>query len=206
MKFPNKKYLKFNDFFKNYILELKKVYSSLDLESINKISNILEKVYISKKKLFICGNGGSASLAEHFVADHMKILGSTNKYNPKIVSLCSNKSLITAIANDINYESIFENQLKYLSEKGDYLLVISCSGNSPNVINALNWANKNKLNTISFTGFDGGKAKRISKYNIHCNSNNYGVIEDIHQSLMHIVCQFLRNKVLTKKKIIKTYF
>lgn len=206
MKFPNAKYSKLNDFFKNYFLELKKVYSSLDFKSINKISNILEKLYTSKKKLFICGNGGSASLAEHFVADHMKILGGTKKYNPKIVSLCSNKSLITAIANDINYECIFENQLKHLSQKGDYLLVISCSGNSPNVIKVLNWANKKKLNTISFTGFDGGKAKKISKYNINCNSKNYGVIEDVHQGLMHIVCQFLRNKVLTKEKIIKTYF
>lgn len=206
MKFPNKKYLKLNDFFKNYFLEIKKVYSGLDFKSINKISYILEKVYTSKKRIFICGNGGSASLAEHFVTDHMKILGSTKKYNPKIVSLCSNKSLITAIANDIDYKFIFENQLKNLSQNGDYLLAISCSGNSPNVVRALNWANKNRLNTISFTGFDGGKAKRISKYNIHCNSRNYGVIEDVHQSLMHIVCQFLRNKVLTEKKIIKTYF
>jgi len=208
MKFPFKKYKNIDNFSLDYFADFTKAKNNLNIKDLEKIIFALKKAYTNKKNtIFICGNGGSAAIANHFECDHKKILfEGTKNLNPKIISLCANNPLITAIANDFSYEEIFLKQLQYLAKKGDILITISSSGKSKNIIKALKWSNKNNIRTISFTGFDGGKAKRISKYNIHCNSNNYGVIEDIHQGLMHIFCQFLRNKVLTKKKIIKTYF
>jgi phosphoheptose isomerase len=114
--------------------------------------------------------------------------------------------LITAIANDVDYSSVFSDQLKYNFESGDILFVISASGNSPNILEALKFAKKNKIFTISFTGFNGGKAKKLSDINLHCRSFNYGIVEMMHHNFMNIIAQYLRQKVLSKKEIKKVFF
>ncbi len=207
MKFPNKKYKNVEDFFKDYFTSLNSSLSSINYINLKKIIKLLNKIYTEEKnKLFVCGNGGSAALSEHFACDHQKILFETRKFKPFIVSLVSNFALGTAISNDVNYNSVFTEQLKQIARKKDVLLVISSSGNSQNIIQALKWANKNEMTTISFTGFDGGIAKKISKINLHINSSNYGIVEANHQSLMNIISQYLKLNAVDENKINKINF
>jgi D-sedoheptulose 7-phosphate isomerase/D-glycero-D-manno-heptose 1,7-bisphosphate phosphatase len=194
MKFPNKKYIDVKSFVLDYFREFLNAKNNLKIKDLENIIRTLKKAYTNKKiKIFVCGNGGSAAIANHFECDHKKILfEGTKNLIPKIISLCSNNSLITAIANDFSYEEVFLKQLKYLAEKGDILITISSSGKSKNIIKALDWSKKNKIKTISFTGFDGGLSKKIANYNIHVSSYNYGVVENIHHAIMNIISQFLR--------------
>ena len=204
MNFPNKKYIKIEAFFEDYFLNLNSSLSSINYKNLDKIINLLNKIYTEEKnKLFVCGNGGSAALSDHFACDHQKILFETKKFKPFIISLVSNFSLGTAISNDVNYKSIFTEQLKQIAKKNDVLLVISASGNSKNVIEAIKWAKKNYMITISFTGFDGGIVRKISDINLHINSKNYGIIEANHQSLINIISQYLKMRAISKNKINK---
>jgi D-sedoheptulose 7-phosphate isomerase len=207
MKFPINKYNKLDYFSNDYFKTLSDLSKSIDLNNFNKIVKIIEKNYKSNRnKTFVCGNGGSAALANHYACDHQKILFETKKIKPKIISLCSNTPLITAIANDNTYAKIFKDQLKYSSNKDDILIVISSSGNSANVVEAINFANKKDLITISFTGFDGGLCKKISKYNINISCYNYGIVEATHHSIMNIISQFIKNKLLSKNIIKNSIF
>lgn len=207
MKFPNKKYKNVNKFFEDYFLNLNSSLSTINFSNLKQIILILKKVYSRKKnKVFVCGNGGSAALADHFACDHQKILYETNKFKPFIISLVSNAALGTAISNDINYKSIFKEQLKQIAASKDILITISASGKSDNIINAIKWANRNNLITISLTGFDGGLSKKLSKFNLHIDSKNYGIIEANHQSLMNIISQYLKLDALSLREIKKIKF
>ena len=206
-KFPNQKYKNVKNFFIDYLSDLNSSFNSLDIDILKKIILLLKKSYSQKnKKIFICGNGGSAALSDHYACDHQKILFETKKLKPIIISLVANSALGTAISNDVNYKSIFSEQLKQMARDGDILIVISASGNSKNVIEAIKWANKNKITSISFTGFDGGIVKKISKYNLHIESNNYGVIEANHQSIINIISQYIKMDVLSLNQIRKIKF
>tara|TARA_B100000989_G_scaffold151871_1_gene113332 strand:+ start:14435 stop:15058 length:624 start_codon:yes stop_codon:yes gene_type:complete len=207
MKFPKKKYSNIKTFSNDYFNNLTKSTKLIDLNNLDKICRIIEKSYRNKKrKVFVCGNGGSAALANHYACDHQKILYETKKIEPKILSLCTNIPLISAISNDNGYENTFVDQLKYNSNPLDILIIISSSGNSKNIVNALKWANKGKLTTISFTGFDGGASKKISNYNIHVPIFNYGIVEATHHSIINIISQYIKNRLLTKNQIIKNIF
>lgn len=207
MKFPSKKYYKIDSFTNDYLDEFIRCSKNLSIDDLRQIIKTLEKLYRGKKgKLYVCGNGGSAALSNHFACDHQKILSRINLLKPMITSLSANSAIMTAISNDSNYSQVFVDQLKAVANKNDLLLVISSSGNSKNIIKAIEWANKNKIKTISFTGFDGGDAKRKTKLNIHCNSKNYGIIEAIHQNIMNIISQYIRNKFSSTKKISTEYF
>ena len=120
--------------------------------------------------------------------------------------MSSNIELISAIANDIKYDDVFSFQLSRLASIGDCLITISSSGNSKNIINAIRWAKKNNIKTISLNGFDGGKAKNLSDYSINVPCNNYGIVEDLHQSIMHIISQSLRLQNLKNKDYLKINF
>ena len=135
-----------------------------------------------------------------------KNLYESKKFKPFIVSLVSNGALGTAISNDVNYKSIFKEQLKQTTIQKDILITISASGKSDNIINAIKWANKNNLITISLTGFDGGLSKKLSKYNLHIDSKNYGIIEANHQSLINVISQYLKIDALSLKEIQKIKF
>ena len=106
-------------------------------------------------------------------------------------------TMLTAIANDLSYDDIFLFQLKTLANFGDALLTISASGDSENVVKAAIWARKNKMEIIAFTGFSGGRMANLATVNLHVKADNYGVIEDVHQSLMHILAQFIRLKYMS---------
>ena len=207
MKFPIKKYYTVNEYDKNYFKLLNELSESINFKKLDKIIKIIKKNYSSKfNKLFVCGNGGSAALANHFACDHQKILFETKKIKPEIISLSSNTALITAIANDNSYDQIFVDQLKQTGNKKDILFTISSSGNSKNVVNALKYANQNGLITISLTGFNGGVSKKISKHNVHVDCSNYGIVEAVHHSIMNIISQFIKSNLIDKKKIANTIF
>ena len=111
---------------------------------------------------------------------------------PRVMSLSHPIELITAIANDIEYAEIFVHQLRNAARPGDVLITISSSGDSENIVRALAWARDNGLGTISMTGFSGGRSAKLADINLHVAAENYGVVEDAHQALMHILSQYVR--------------
>ena len=185
------------DFFLDYNKKLSEVLKKHHYDEIEKLTKFLEITIKTRKKIFVCGNGGSASIANHFLCDFNKgiKISSSKKVIPKIISLTNSIELITAIANDINFNEIFVSQLENYAKKNDILIVISSSGKSKNIINAVKFAKKNKLKIISLIGFsDNQYLKRISKYYVNLNTKNYGITEDIFQSIMHMISQYLRLK------------
>jgi len=205
-KFPIKKTVSSSSYANEYFNKLSEVSKKINYEKIEELANLILNHYLSNKNIFVCGNGGSASISNHFICDHLKGTSLNTNLLPKIVSLSSNLEIITAIANDIKYDEIFSFQLSRLARQGDCLITISSSGNSENIIKAIKWAKKNKLKTVSLNGFDGGRAKRISDISINVPCNNYGIVEDLHQSIMHILAQSIRMQNLQEKDFLKINF
>ena len=190
------------DFFIDYNKKLGEVLKENHFIEIEKITKFLEKSIISKKKIFVCGNGGSASIANHLLCDFNKGIkySSSKKIIPEVISLSSSVELITAISNDIKFEEIFSFQLENYAKKNDILIIISSSGKSKNIINAINYAKKNNLKIISFIGFKDNKyVRKLSTYYVNLNTKNYGITEDIFQSIMHMISQYIRLKSLKSK-------
>jgi phosphoheptose isomerase len=164
-------------------------------KSIEDAANLIEATIKSDGIIYVCGNGGSAAIANHLVCDCQKGISTNTNLMPRIVSLASNVPIITAIANDIGYEDIFSHQLKNFIRPNDILLTISSSGNSPNVKNAIVLAQEKGNKVISFCGFDGGYSKKADVC-VHVQEDNYGIVEDCHQSVMHMIAQNIRYKNL----------
>lgn len=202
MTFPNKDSFDLSNFLSGYKSEIKKGLDFIDVASFEIIANVLETTIIKKNTIFTCGNGGSLAVADHFVCDFIKGSSTDTTIKPIIYSLGSNTPTLSAIANDISYKDIFSYQLDNYGKKGDVLLSVSSSGNSPNIIEAISMAKKKGMKTISFVGFMGGKAKQMSDNYIHIQSKNYGIVEDIHHSLMHMLAQYIRIRNLKNKLII----
>jgi D-sedoheptulose 7-phosphate isomerase len=189
-------------YLKNYIKQLKLAISSIDYVKLKNIEKIIYSKIINNKKIFICGNGGSASVANHFLCDFNKgvKISSNYKLKPKIISLSNNLELILAIANDISFDKIFTHQLENYYSKGDIVITLSCSGQSSNIIDVLNFCKREKIFTISFTGFATKQVKKKSNINFNINVKNYGISEDFFQIIMHMLSQSIRIKFLSKKK------
>jgi len=181
-----------DNFKQQYVDMINKGLDSINNDSLSDAVDIIENAILNFKDIFVCGNGGSAAIAEHLSCDHSKGISTNTALFPRVHCLVSNMSLLTALANDVGYEEIFAAQLGLQARKDDVLIVISSSGNSPNVLRALDVANALQMKTITFTGFDGGKASYKSNINLHVPINNYGVVEDCHQILMHIIAQHIR--------------
>ena len=168
----------------------------------DKISSIIKNSIRYNQKIFIAGNGGSAAIANHLSCDLSK--GATpewrkNENRYKIISLSNNISYMTAISNDEKYEDIFKQQLINLANPNDIIILISSSGNSPNVVSAAEYANNIGMTTISLTGFDGGKLKAICEYNAHVDTNMYETAEDIHAIFGHFLAVCLRENTEVKE-------
>ena len=202
MKFPIKKYYNFKSFKEDYYRELKISFEYIDFDKLIKIINILELAYKNKnKKIMVCGNGGSAALANHFACDHQKILNEVKPLKPFVLSLASNTPLMTAISNDSKYENVFCDQIKQMGKKSDILITISSSGDSANIIKAIKVAKSMSIKTISLTGFNGGRSKNLADHNVHVKSQNYGIIESLHHTIMNLISQYLKNIYLSENKI-----
>ena len=187
-----------NNFFENYIEETYKVFNNLDLKLLEKITLIIEKKIQSNKSIFVCGNGGSASVSNHFLCDFNKgIKNTSNKtFNPKIISLSNSIEMITAIGNDEKFKKIFSSQLENYAKKGDLLIVLSCSGKSQNITDTLSFAKKKRLEIIKFFGFTKKNSLKKNEITFSLGSNNYGISEDVFQALMHMISHKIRSKFI----------
>ena len=182
--------IKFSDDYLNYISDL---ISQLDRNHISKFVDHVLGVRDNKQTIFFLGNGGSASTASHFVNDIS--LGSRQFENPfRAVSLCDNQAVITAIANDDGYENIFLQQLQTQAKPGDSMVCISASGNSQNLVKAVEWSRANGIHTISLTAFDGGYLKQHTDLNIHVPTKigEYGPAEDLHMVICGLIGSYFR--------------
>ena len=205
-KFPKNKIKNSKDFYLEYINQKNTVLQNIDFKELNKIIILLKKCFKNNNIVYTCGNGGSSSLADHFACDFIKQSNNKTNLQVKSISLTSNFSLISAIANDINYDQIFSFQIEKLCKKNDVLFLFSVSGNSPNLIEAIKKAKKMSVKTISFTGFDGGKLAKLSDLNLNFPIANFGIVEDCHVSLMHYLSQYLRNISINNNNFEKINF
>ncbi len=168
----------------------------LSSEDIAEVADIIFGAWKKGKRIFIMGNGGSATTASHFARDLQIGAAVEGKARIRAVSLTDNVALITALANDIDYSSIFKEQLVGQLDEGDVVIAISASGNSPNVLKAAGYARKNGATTIGFIGFDGGKIKELVHKSIVLLSRDYGQVEDIHLSLSHIISYLVQERIV----------
>ena len=175
-----------------YVAELSRAFGTIDLEHISRAAEIIIDAHRRDAAVFACGNGGSASIANHLQCDHVKGVRNGTDLTPRVYSLSTNVELLSAIANDLGYDRIFEYQLQSQARPGDVLVAVSSSGRSPNIVRALDWAGANGMQTIALTGFEGGPASRRATVSIHVDSANYGIIEDAHQACMHLLAQYIR--------------
>lgn len=171
----------------NYFAEHTALFGLLDHFSISKAVEMVEDCCNKEQTIFTCGNGGSAYAASHYITDWNKMINLSTGKKFRGVSLCDNFGLVTAFANDVAYDEIFSGQLSSFSSPGDLLICISGSGNSQNVINAATYARDNKMRTLGFVGFDGGKLMDICDHSVHIPSFDMQLCEDVHLMLGHII-------------------
>jgi len=195
MFFPENQEYDLEKFHKEYSKKLHYALNSINPKCLEEVYNALSNCIVSGSTVFTCGNGGSSSIAEHLVCDFVKGSSADSNLQPKIYPLLSTP-LLTAIANDISYKDVFSFQIEHYSNPNDVLLSVSSSGNSENITKAIKKAQSMGLLTISFVGFDGGKAKEISDIVVHVKTDNYGLAEDAHHALMHIFAQYIRLKAI----------
>jgi phosphoheptose isomerase len=205
-QFPVVPYADASAYFHEYGQELARALASIDPAAIEKAAAILVDAYLCGASVFSCGNGGSASIANHLQCDHVKGVGTGTDLAPRVMSLCANVEILTAIANDLAYEEIFARQLQSQARPGDVLVVISSSGRSANIVNALTWAREHDLRTIALTGFAGGDARLLAEVTIHVDCANYGVVEDAHQTIMHALAQYIRHSRMSADEVAASVF
>ena len=173
----------------------KSVLGSISPVEVALLAQAIDNSRKSNQTVFVAGNGGSAATASHFATDIG--VGSLRRLNPvKVICLNDNVAVLTAVANDVDYNSVFEHQLNLLAQSGDLLILISASGNSENLLKAAEAANKLGVNVLSLTGFNGGKLREITTgRNVHVETEigSYGLVEDAHMAICHVVTECLRS-------------
>ncbi|MFC1660544.1 SIS domain-containing protein [Gemmatimonadota bacterium] len=201
MTFPDQKFPEAGSFVEAYFTRLAAAAASVEGAQVQRAADILTATHRSGGSVFSCGNGGSAAIANHLVCDHCKLVRTDTDLQPRIVSLSATVEIITAIGNDLSYDEVFLYQLRSLAKPGDALITISSSGDSENIVRAAQWGKDNGIPVISMTGFSGGRSAKIADVNLHVAADNYGVIEDVHQSLMHILAQYIRQAHMEEELI-----
>lgn len=191
-EFPAMNYTGIISFWNHYADEIRTVTSRVLGNDMFKAVKILSKAYDDGRNVFIAGNGGAASIANHFECDHTNHMAHNRDWYTNIHSLSANIELITATANDIGYDSIFSYQLERKAQMGDVLIVFTVSGNSANIVRAVQCAKELGMRTIAVTARDGGKVAGIANVQIHIPTSNYGLAEDVMQMVMHSLAQYIR--------------
>lgn len=187
----------FEQFIGDYYKRFAETLLSFDKSPLRDVLGVFDRVTAAGGTIWVAGNGGSAAIANHTVCDCSK--GTHVEGSPPVrtVSLAANVPMLTAIGNDISYDAVFSEPLKYYLTEKDALLVVSSSGNSPNVVKACEYANARGVPTIAFVGFGGGRLKEIATHVVHVEIANYGIVEDTHQSLIHALTQYLKQRADT---------
>lgn len=174
-----------------YLDRIKKTLDKLDRNEIETFLNVLVKAKDEGKTIFIMGNGGSAATASHFCCDFNKGVSYGKDRRFKFICLNDNVPTMMAYSNDVSYDEVFVEPLKNFLKEGDLVIGISGSGNSKNVIKAIEYANKNGGITIGITGYNGGRLKQISKYSVNTNIDDMQISEDVHMILDHLCSKIL---------------
>ncbi len=181
-----------------YLLEysrrIAKLAEMIDGSAFNEFVNLLSEVAERKGSIFVAGNGGSAAIGDHLCCDFAK--GTYHPKHPPLRphSLSANVAVYSAFANDFGFENAFSASLDVYGEPKDILIAISSSGASPNIIEAINKAQEIGMKVVGMTGFEGGKVRELANISLHVPINNYGLVEDSHQMIMHCAAQFISIK------------
>ena len=175
----------------NYIESLKTTLDQINIKEIEAIANIFIKARESNKQILVFGNGGSGSTASHMVCDILKGCSYEKQIRFRILCLNDNIPTILAYGNDVSYDIVFLEQLKNYLQRGDVVVAISGSGNSKNIINAIEYANDFGATTIGFTGFNGGRLKQIANLSFNANIDDMQISEDLHIIVLHILYKIL---------------
>jgi D-sedoheptulose 7-phosphate isomerase len=171
-----------------YKAKLLAALDTIDLGKVDEIIGVLARARDEGRQIFICGNGGSAATANHFACDMVKGASYGRDKRFRITALSEQIPTLTAYANDVGYDAVFVEQLKNFARQGDVLIALSGSGNSPNVVRAVEYANSIGCLTIGLSGRNGGKLKPLVQLNVHVPEEHMGRIEDAHMAVCHMVC------------------
>lgn len=177
---------------------MKALLDRIDADKLNEAVELVYNTFKQGKAIFAAGNGGSAATVNHFVADFGKNVVMANEGRPRIMSLSCNMSSVTAYANDEGYEYAFSRQLANWCEEGDLLIVVSASGNSPSVVEALKLAHQRGAKVIAMTGFKGGKLMEMADICLHADDTYYETVEDAHSIFCHLIVSCVKAKVNAK--------
>lgn len=176
-----------------YVARIRSELERIDLSAMQTWSDLIFNAWQHEQSVFVIGNGGSGTSASHFSEDLGKStlrpedLGDESKKRLKVLSLTDNAGWIMAVGNDLSYDEIFVQQLMNYGTAGDLLIAISGSGNSPNILRAVDWANRHGLVTFGLTGYDGGRLIAAQQHGLHVDLNDMGMVESIHLALFHWV-------------------
>ncbi|MBM7551517.1 SIS domain-containing protein [Thalassobacillus pellis] len=184
----------FRDYYQTYKRDFIETVDGLDFEKIAALYAELDKVLTADKQVFVIGNGGSAATAAHWACDFGKGVNVADSKRFKVTSLADNMAWVSALGNDISYGAIFVEQLKNRLDPGDLLIGLSVSGQSENVSNALAFAQEKGAATASLIGNRQGKMKDYSDLAIVIPSDDYGIVEDVHMFVNHVISQYIRKK------------
>lgn len=175
----------------NYFKAHANLASTLNIPMFQAGIDLINQKFEDGKKIITCGNGGSAFTASHYITDWNKMVNLATGKKFRGISLCDNMGLITAYGNDISYDEVFAGQLKAIMDEGDLLVAISGSGNSPNVVKAVEYANSIGGDTLAVVGYDGGKVKELSQFAVWVESFDMQLCEDVHLMFGHMVMKTL---------------
>ncbi len=205
-KFPAKKIPFATDFYTDYMNEISAASKLVSGTAFQEVANSMVDVFSQNGVIYVCGNGGSAEIANHMTCDFMKCIQTDTSLRPRVISLANTSGILTAIANDIEYADVFAYQLRTLIKPEDALMTISSSGNSENVVRAIRVANEHSISSYALTGFSGGRSANEAQYNLHVPTDNYGVIEDVHQTIIHALAQYIRMQGISANLIADRVF
>lgn len=183
----------------DYVGRLSAALAVLDRDLMTRLGDTLMRAYRNDKQVYVIGNGGSSSTASHMAADLAKNTIGPNMKRFKIATLSENAAIVTALGNDLGYENIFYEQLVNIVGAGDVLIVVSASGNSPNVIKAIRYAQQQSAEVVGLLGFDGGEAARLADIPIVVRSYDYGIVEDVHLVINHMLVEHFQQQLAASK-------
>jgi D-sedoheptulose 7-phosphate isomerase/D-glycero-D-manno-heptose 1,7-bisphosphate phosphatase len=200
--FPTVSYFTMDTYFKHYSDEINGMLNAVwEDPGLITAAGRLESAYDDGDMVFIAGNGGSAAIANHMEADHTKHMAEAKITYTNVRSLCGNQAIMTAIANDIGYDAVFSQQLELFANHNDVLVVFSVSGNSANIIRAVQKANEVGMSTIAIAGSGGGRVGYYADTTIRIPSHNYGVVEDVMSAVQHSIAQYIRQRHMSDDAI-----
>jgi D-sedoheptulose 7-phosphate isomerase len=182
-------------FAKEHVQALCEVLQALPFADLAKALEVLERAYTERRQVFLAGNGGSAATASHMASDLAKGIAPPGGHGIRAICLSDNVPLLTAVANDIGYSEVFARPLAEYGQRGDILIVISASGNSPNILRAVETAQQMGITTIGFLGMGGGKASSMVDIAVVVPADDYGPVEDVHMVFDHLAMMYLKQLI-----------